>query len=324
MAAKQFGQLVNDCIDESKVTLDHLTPANFASPPRTVLYNRLKSWVNMAYKELFIERNEWFFRTERANFEITPRVHLSSMTYTPQVGDQLVGVDSGTAFTVLSVHTFEDVEGDANPEFTLGVSFLNDRNISHLFMNEVIDRVLPTAASAVGKVKGIGNYNFRDLNATLSKASFNDFTLFEHPSNVTNTDGNVNRPWPLTYIPWDMWAHGNEFYVPTANRPEYVTHTPDGNFEFYPIPDRKYVIQLDYSRKVPELVNFTDVPEGIPEEYHDFLMWRAVQELADFDGNAKLFLRASKHVEKYTMWMHRDLIQPPSFGRSKFSVTYYG
>ena len=78
------------------------------------------------------------------------------------------------------------------------------------------------------------------------------------------------------------------------------------------------LLSFDFTRSVNELVNFDDVPEGIPDRFQDYLMWRAVQELGDFDNQTKLYLRASKHVEEYLFWMHRDEMPQPKFGISKF------
>lgn len=320
MAAKTFGELVNDVVDESKVTLDHLTPANFLSPPRTVMYNRIKSWINMAYKELYIERNEWQFRVERATVELHPRVHLNDLTYVPSVGDVLAGQTSGTRFTVIAVHDFEDVEEDPSVERTLSVEFLDNKNLTDLIVGEVFDRHLPTIATGVGKLKGEGQYSLRDLVATLATPIYSSFVIYDHPGDMdTPAPGTLKNIHPLQFIESDCWLFPGCVNGSIVNgRPEYVTMTDQGHLALHPSPNEPYLLHFSYSRKIPQMVEFTDTPASLPEEFHDYLMWRAVQELADWDSNSKLFMRASKHVEKYTMWLHRDTIQKPVFAPSKF------
>src|SRR6476620_6324257 len=116
-------ELVNNAVIESKVTLDVLTSANFATPPRTVMYNNFKRWVNMAYRELMMKRKEWYFRNERATVSVMPRLHLAGLNYIPSVNDVLEGVSSGVRFTVKAVHAHEDVEQDSTVEYTVSVSF---------------------------------------------------------------------------------------------------------------------------------------------------------------------------------------------------------
>src|SRR5688572_9729936 len=93
---KTFLELVNGAISEAKATLDPLTSANFADPPRTMLYNKFKEWVNRAYKELLLDRNEWFFQKERTVTSIGPRIHVvaKNVSYVPLVGDTLRGQTS--------------------------------------------------------------------------------------------------------------------------------------------------------------------------------------------------------------------------------------
>ena len=72
--------LVNDVIDESKITLDPLTSLNFASPPRTLMYNRIKKWVKESYEEIIDERPEWYFTQKRTIVTVGPRLHLAGIT----------------------------------------------------------------------------------------------------------------------------------------------------------------------------------------------------------------------------------------------------
>lgn len=322
--SKNFLQLVNDAIIESKVTLDPLTVANFDSPPRTHLYNRFKDWVNRSYKELMIKRNEWHMRNERAILEIWPRLHLTALTYVPSIGDVLVGSESGVQFTVKGVYSYEDaVLGDAVTEHTLAVQFADGAIIGDLILNETFDRVSPSAATNVGQLKGLGFYDFKAEIPQLQRVDHHNITIFEHPSNITTaTRGNMASVRPLFFVPWEKWVSEYAMYSWAGNMPEFITQTPQGSFDFYPKPDKNYLVSINYARTPLPLVAATDIPEALPEEYEDYILWRTVVEFADYDSNTRLFARANKHVEEYLYWLERDQMPEIKMGRNRFYDKY--
>ena len=315
--ARTFLQLVNDVIDESKITLDHLTAANFTAPPRTGMYDRIKRWINASYKELYMKRPDWFFRKERANVTVWPRVHFSGLTITPAVGDVLVTQDSGITLTVMGVHSTEDAERDSSIEYTLSVLPADGEYLRDLIPQELVDRTAPTADLNAAYVKSVGNYSFDDLLPALEDIDINSVRVY-HTTEDSVLDGWTfgNQRNILIPIPYDNWHYDDMPW--TGDYPQYISKTPYGTYALYPQPDKEMVLSLDYTRSVVDLVNYDDVPEGIPDRYQDYLMWRAVQELGDFDNQNKLYLRASKHVEEYLFWMHRDQMPAPKFGISKF------
>lgn len=304
-------EIVNTAIAESKVSLDPLTSVNFASPPRTVLYNHFKRWADSAYRELFMKRPEWEYRSERAAIEIWPRLHLSGLTYTPAVGDELVGTSSGIIFTVKAVHVYEDVEEDATVERTVSVEFDETSDPSNLIIMEVIDRVLPTAASSVGYIKAVGRYNFADAVTNLEEIDPHDITLSYPPSDAGEFGNELHK---LTYLPKSEWKPQYTEFPWTSGyaHPQFITEERDGNYDFYPKPLRNYIISFEFARKTTPLVEWDDSPEAIPSQYHDYIMWRTVQEYADWNQDSQLFLRAKKHVDEYLYWLDRDSKQKPS------------
>lgn len=321
--AKSFLELVNDAIVESKATLDPLTADNFANPPRTHLYNRFKDWINRSYKELMIKRNEWYIRNERAVLEIWPRVHISNATYSPAPGDVLRGVLSGVEMTVKSVHTYEQAQIGGVAEYTLSVSFATPFTLNDLVINESIEQLSPVPTTNVGKIKGHGFYDFKDMVPQMQRMDHNAVTVMTHPSNMTELSAtNTTDARPLVFIPWDRWITEYAMYTWAGNMPEYITQTPLGTYDFYPKPDKNYLLNITYSRSPKKLINPGDVPEALPEEYEDYLMWRAIEEYADYDSNTRLYARAHKHVEEYLYWLERDQMPDVTFGRNKF-YDYY-
>lgn len=319
-APKTFLELVNTAIAESKVQLDPLTSVNFATPPRTVMYNNFKRWVNSAYNELYIDRPEWHFRKERASFNLYPRLHLGDvLTAVGLVGKTLEGQSSGVQFTVLAIYTFEDVEGDTDLEYTVDVEFVNGSDPANLIFREVFEDIaVPGIAFAY--LKGFGRYDFRSNISTLSEIDINTVRIYQFPEDAVlepdwyNAQGKLLQP-----ILWEDWSSLYNIYPWSGQTPNYITEAPDGTYEIYPRPDTGMLISFDYVRNITDMVEYDDLPEGIPADYHPYLMWKAVEEYADFDNNGRLFLRAKKHTDKYYYYLDRDEKQDPRFESSRFN-----
>lgn len=313
---KTYMEFVNEAIDEAKVTLDPLTSGNFANPPRTTMYNKFKRWVNRAYKELMIARNEWQFRTERASVSVWPRLHLAGLSDIPVVGEVWQGVSSGVQFTIMEVFSFEDVEDDPSLEYTVSVLPLNDQRMSNIiFREDVISFGIP---DKTGYIKGRGYYDFKTLVPRLQDIDVSEVQLSNTPENIDEGGGFTNNVKNLKFVAWDKYAQ--EFlYAPLyEGTPDIITETTQGTYDFYPMPDREYIISFDFTRKYDQLVNYNDIPTDVPEEYEDYLLWGAVLEYADFDNNTKVYARANKKMDMYRYMLERDHLEKPRFADSKF------
>lgn len=313
---KTFLQLVNEAIRESKVTLDPLTSANFASPPRTQMYDNFKTWVNRAYKELILSRKEWQFRTERASVAVWPRLHLAGLSAAPVVGEQWEGVSSGIQFKIKEIFTFEDVEDNPDLEYTVSIELLPGYHYSNfIFREDVISYGVP---DKTGYIKGAGRYDFRSLVPRLEDIDLATVELSNTPANIDQGGGFVNNVKKLRYAQWEKWALEYEYAPWAEGTPEYITETSQGTYDLYPRPDREYIISFDFTRMYDQLVNHNDMPTDIPEQYEDYLVWGAVMEYADFDSNPKVGARALKKLEKYNYLLERDFLEMPRFEGSRF------
>lgn len=315
--SKTFLELVNEAIDESKIQLDPLTAINFDNPPRTVMYNRFKRWVNMAYRELFLARNEWFFRKERATLTVRPRIQLAGLTTIPAVNDVLTGDSSGVVFTIKEVHNFEDIEGDSDTERTVGVEFSSDSDPSNLIFRETFTGDNGSSYAA-GYFKGLGRYDFKSDVDNLQEIDPLTLRIFDTPANAVNDPIIAREGAPVVYIPWEKWQNEYEIHPWSGDYPYLIAETPLGTYDLYPKPSREYLLSFDFTRKAPEMEAYDDLPISLPEEYHDYLIWRAIEEYADFDQNPRLFARAQKHTRNYWNWMDRDQKQEVRFAESKF------
>lgn len=309
---KTFLEIVNDAIAESKVTLDPLTSADFANPPRTIMYNNFKRWVNIAYKEALLRRNELYSRKERALVRVWPRIHVTGLTYLPVAGDVWVAQNSGVTIEVKGVHIFEDVEDDATVERTLSVEFLNGTSPNNLQMGEAFDITSPSVATGVGTYKGAGFYRFEDLVTNLSEIDMDTVRVYNEES--------VETGYPVAAVNWEAWDPNYSYYPWVSGVPMYITKNRQGAYMLYPMIQEDVQLSFYFSKKIPRLVDYDDVPVELPEDYDDYLMWRAVEEYADYNADTRIYARAHKHVEQYINWLDRDHKPLPSMDLYRFDA----
>lgn len=311
-------ELVNRAILEAKVTLDPLTAANFADPPRTRLYNDFKRWVADAYSDLLITRNEWHFTQERQLATIGPRIFITGLSYTPSPGDVLQGQKSQFQVTVLAVHTFEDDELKTPNTFTLDIALPDGKRIADFAVGETLDQITPTPTVGVATMDGPGFYNLIDGYPDVAAINKWDIQIFDHPDYITAPGTNQPSGRTLVCVPWQTWVAEYAQWNNTGNIPYYVTQTPQGTYDFYPHPDKNYLVQIEYTRGPSPLVAWDDVPVGVPERVQDIITWMAIESFADFDSNTRLFARANKRVEFYNNILERDEMATVGFARNKF------
>lgn len=321
MAQKTYLELVNRVIDECKITLDPLTSANFANPPRTDMYARVKRWVNDALEELLTTRNEWFSRVERANVYVYPRVHLSNLLVPPMVGYVYQGLDSGVSFVVQELNPSEYVEpGTSANEMTVSVLFNDDRTINDLAVGETLNIISPAPTFNAAIVKANGFYDFTQLVPTMEIVDDTSMILYDPPEDTDPDDERVTE-WRVIPVSWwevNRLVHIRDFDRVSGIRS--VARTPLGSYSFFPPLDRKYLLAFNYTRKITPLVNYNDTPVDVPEKYQLYLVWRACVSFADFTDNQRIFSRAEKEATKFLLWMERDLSPKVTIGSRLFYV----
>lgn len=315
-----FLEIVNRAITESKATLDELTSVNFATPPRTILYNHFKNWVNDAYVELAAERPEWFFRRERALVSIRPRLFLKDVSVTLLVGDVLVGDISGVVLTVEDTHDFEEIEENLASEITVSVSVDTTAALQELIRGETLSRTSLTPGTAIATLVGLGRYDFQDLVPTLDLVD--PYTIQVHPpvDDVTVNYGTLGtNKYRVIPVEHRHWSPEYDLFPWTSGYPKYITQTDQGTYAIYPQPDEEMLLSFEYTRELQRMSVWDDVPEALPADKHMYLVWKAIEEFADFDNNAGLWKRANKHVKKYEYSLYRDQLPQLKWAPSKFN-----
>lgn len=317
MATMTYLEIVNRAITESKVSLDELTVANFANPPRTVMYKRFKDWVNVAYEELYNDHKDWFFRKERAVVTLRPRLYLGGASALLAVGDILEGRSSGTRFQIVDLVVHEEAEQNLSSEITVEVEYLDSTLATDLYAREVFDRVSPVALLDAAHLIGLGHYYFAEDIPGLEEIDPDTFVTYEIPGEDSGTKLHSVRP--SSIVRPVSWPNDLAFTTFSGTTPQYISRTPYGSFALYPQPEEAIQAAFDYTRKVQLLEDALDIPEALPSEDHMYLVWKAMEEYADFDRNPDVFRRAQKHLKKYDYYLARDHLPKMTFARSRFN-----
>ena len=325
MIHKTYMELVNEAIAEAKVTLDPLTSATFANPPRTTMYYHFKRWVNRAYKSILQKRNEWYFRQERAVTTIYPRLHLTitpdpaAVSPNPAVGHIMKGQKSGVTFKILAIHSTEDVEGDSTIEQTMSVEYTGGTSPNDLILNETLDRVSPFSFSNLGIVRGRGKYSFSELVPYVDEIDETSFMIQPAISATTSPSPTSLHPAPvLTYYPWEIWKSHYEIFSAPAGTPTYLTRTTDGLWDFYPRPDAPFDVSFAYAQDYISIAAYNDTPKLLHPKYDDLIMWMALAEYADFDERPKVYARAKKRIAEFEFLMNRDALPEVMVNLNRF------
>ena len=309
MQAKTYLQLVNEAIAESKVSLDPLTSANFASPPNHEMYSRFKTWVNRAYQYIVTDNDQWQFRQERAVVTIYPRLQLRLDGATPlSQGDVIECDTSGVTFEILDIHAVEDVELDTALEYTVSVEYLQGPEYANdLVFNESFSRLSPSPLAGIGNIKGRGAYKFSDLVPYVYEIDPTSFTMQEAVAfNPDITAYDLAPVIQMKAIPRNIWRHYYELFNTAGGRPMFVYELDDGNWDFYPRPDRPFDVGFTYTQDFTPMAAHGDTPILVPAKYHDLIMWTAVSYYADFDRQPQVFATARKHINKFSFALNKN------------------
>jgi len=306
MSDLNYLQLVNTVLAEAKITLDPLTAANFADPPRTAMYNNVKRWVNEAMRELLTTRNEWFTRKEQTLVTIYPRVRIAQGIVPPIVGYRYRGTVSGVEFTVVAIHNPHFTAGTSVYEATLSVAFDDDEEIMNdLAAGEPLDVISPSPTLAAARYQGPGYYNLAELVSNAELIDANSITF-----QPTLEDYDEGAQWyesAARQITWrDMLEVQRGWKTSSDRGPYHIARIPTGEYAFWPPISKKSLVGFDYTRAITDMVQWSDSPIGIPEKYQMWIVWRAVQEYGDFQQNGQIWSRGNKNAEKFMLLMDRD------------------
>lgn len=339
-------ELVNDAIDESGVDLDPLTSSTFASPPNKKMYERIKKWVNDAWLELCIDRDDWEFKVANATVFLYPAIYVEKFYSTngglPVASDPtkefyegatFVGEDSEVSLTSFKgVNLTEDAyspsgwfDDDAAPFTMKGMLYFTELEAGYK-LNEWFDETDPNTHNRTFQVKGHGYYNFEWVveNETYPQISdareyLKDTFFISTTGGSDDQDNDASRQrTKLTYVPYSTWLDNFE-ERDDRGAPKYFTERPDGAFEFFPRPDKIYTLSLKYVTDTAELSAYDDEPAGLPSEYHPILYWAAVMNIGLFDKDREIFARAKKKYDFYMRKLVKNVLPDIGWASSSYN-----
>lgn len=309
-----FLDLVNKALLESGKEQDMLTSATWDSlDANRRMYPRMKRLVSEAWKAIQMSKNEWEFNTAELITTVYPRIkYIGGLNAggTPTVGTKFRGAVSNTVFTVrtISVTSGDWIDGDAQGQIEFTVDSGSSIQLSEGFVAEA-----PDTGSFLYSEKG--SYDF--LDETLG--------LIREPHWTTFVAGRGTAyPNPVAYIPWDNFTYKSYTFVGTSQTsPAYVSQDFEGRLVFYPQPLAPFTISFVYDVAPQELVDWDDEPFNLPEEYHDWIAWRALMNLGRYDKDPDLFAYAGDMHTQYQNRAERNLMPIPSYGASPYNRRVY-
>ncbi len=102
------------------------------------------------------------------------------------------------------------------------------------------------------------------------------------PHTIYLTATGVSDERPLREITWQQWRSTYGRGSQTNNYPTVYAISPAREFCLGAIPDATYTVQGEYAQNAVRMTADGDTP-GMPEEFHDVIVWRALMMLAEFD-----------------------------------------
>lgn len=306
--------LVNRAILESGKDMDELTSVNFATPPKGRMYERFKTWVNEAYAQLQMARDEWHFKTGRATVNLYPAVYVENgnRTTAPVAGYIYEGDEQELEFTVVQTITHAGAWDLGTAEATIYFTDEEDQYAVYRF-NEPFDELSPTPADNVFVAKGYGRYDFSADGQVTDLLEVLPTTFM-----IQDTDPDTIGFSPVVFVDWDVWQRSAQYQGNSRGKPEYVTYAPDGKLEFFPRPDKRYQLYFEYTVTDSALSLYDDTPSIIPERYHMAIVWAAVVKAGMFDRDRALTSKAQMEYKFYRDRMEKNLMPGLNFEPSRF------
>lgn len=308
-----FLDIVNKVIEESGSELDQLTVGtwNSAEAGRR-LYPRIKRLVVEAWKLMQMERNEWQFKAAELHVPINAKLKFQNgfrVAGEPSPGAIFVGETSGFIFTILEVVTESGdwLNGDAKGQITIdGNNFQGNT----LYPYETFNAQTPDTGEFQYLEKG--SYNFKDMFDP-------DLREIQWTTMVATTEGST--PVPVTYMPWDNWTYDEaSFTQGSLTPPSFYSQDPFGNVVFYPQTLNWFYVNFYYTKGPQTLVLPTDIPDRIDPDYHEWIAWRALMNLAKYDKNPDLFSYAKDMATEYKLRAERNIMPKLQWGFSKYNA----
>lgn len=309
-----FLSLVNKVIMEGGFEMTPLTEDTWESAEAgRRRYPYIKAKVNESWAILQMERNEWHFGSKEITKELLPRFLISDITVTsgtgPAVGTKYKGENSGLELEVLAISA-----GHTSEEWLL--DFSTSGSYSRALLGETFNEVSPTKNASSFTYLGRGSYKCSEFDVLMREPSWTTFVCYQN--NIT--------PVATTYIPWENWLYKEVSNTTSIHTPPlFVSQDYRGDLTFYPQTLSPFTVNFVYNTAPHELVNYDDEPltELLPAEYHYWIAWEALSDIASYDKNPDLKAYADRNVKFFKNRAERNLMPPVQWGSNKYNRRFY-
>jgi hypothetical protein len=124
---------------------------------------------------------------------------------------------------------------------------------------------------------------------------------------------------PVYFIPYEMWRWKDTVSTSEA-RPQYITETPEGVLQLWPVPDQVYTLRFDGVYDIDEMTANADTPgdtisggaQLLNDRYHWILVWDAVRRVcAKFEDKARYVIADERYRAERARLSERQM--PPIY-----------
>lgn len=104
----------------------------------------------------------------------------------------------------------------------------------------------------------------------------------------------------LDWIPYDSWRDAYMFGAMRSvqTRPVAIAIGPGQSLCLGPPPNALYTVTGDYFRAPSEMVEDTDVPTGLPQQFHMLIVYLAMTKVASYEAAPELLQRGESEFRK--------------------------
>lgn len=291
----QYIDLVNKVLDESGKEQNPLSLVtwNSAEAGRR-LYPRVKRLVREAWKMLQMKRNEWEFNSGEVVTTIFPKLRFTYGSKTagvPAVSSVWIGRRSGIHLTILSIETDGDwTDGDGYGQIEFSTT-----STSGLIEGEIFDE-----DGDDGEFEYAGTGSYRLLYGTNR--------VREPRWNTVKAKQSGDAYVPLVFVPWTQYLLGGPVLNSGRPVPTYFSQDYRGDLVFCGQQMQPFILSFMYDMAPQEFSDPEDEPEGLPTEYHEWIAWEALMNLARFDKDPDLFGYAESMATTYRQRAERNLM----------------
>ena len=141
---------------------------------------------------------------------------------------------------------------------------------------------------------------------TAADASVTDLGEWDDESmRIYRTAAGVGDESYLSRMEYSVWRDVWDFGVKTPSRPNVVTIKPDLHLGFGSVPNDSFTVTGEYLQATQALVIDTDEPDGLPEEFHMIIVYRALKKYSIDEAAPELYaayrddaMRMESHLER--------------------------